>query len=61
MHKNFAEKIKDERLDLGMTITELAKKIGITRETVTAWEKGLYLPNAINLRKLEKFFNKKFN
>ncbi len=40
-----ADRIKKLREDKGMTQTELAKKLGITRSSVNAWEMGISVPS----------------
>ncbi len=40
-----AERIKKLREDQGMTQTMLAKKLGITRSSVNAWEMGISVPS----------------
>ena len=45
------ENIRDKRLDLHMTMQELADKVGVTQSTINKWEKG-YI-NDIPIHKLE--------
>lgn len=40
-----AERIKKLREQNGLTQTELAKKLGITRSGVNAWEMGISVPS----------------
>ena len=40
-----ADKIKALREQSGMTQSELAKKLGITRSSVNAWEMGISVPS----------------
>ncbi len=40
-----ADRIKKLREDKRMTQTELAKKLGITRSSVNAWEMGISVPS----------------
>lgn len=39
-----ARKIKFYRLAKGMTASELARKIGVTRQSISAYEKGIQFP-----------------
>ncbi len=39
------EKIAGKRKDLGMTQTEFAEKMAVTRQTVSRWEAGAVLPD----------------
>lgn len=40
-----ADKIKHLREQLGLTQSDLAKKLGITRSSVNAWELGISVPS----------------
>ena len=40
-----ADKIKSLREQLGLTQSDLAKKLGITRSSVNAWEMGISVPS----------------
>lgn len=46
-----AQRISDTIEDGSITITELAKTIGITRQQVTRWKDGTSDPTATNLQK----------
>ncbi|WP_209591479.1 helix-turn-helix transcriptional regulator [Methanococcus voltae] len=50
-------KIKVFRAMNDLTQDELAKKIGVTRQTISAIEKGKYDPSLIIAFKLSKLFN----
>ncbi|MCS3901557.1 helix-turn-helix transcriptional regulator [Methanococcus voltae] len=52
-------KIKVFRAMNDLTQDELAKKIGVTRQTISAIEKGKYDPSLIIAFKLSKLFNVK--
>lgn len=52
-----AEKVKALREQSGMTQTELAKRLGITRSSVNGWEMGLALPATSTLVDLAKIFH----
>lgn len=45
-------RIKDIRLEKGMTLAEFGKIFGATKGNVKAWEKGRTLPNKERLRKI---------
>ncbi len=51
--KNCAEK---ERLRVGLTQVELAEKVGVTRQTIIAIEKGDYTPSVALALRLAKVF-----
>lgn len=40
-----ADKIKYLRMQIGLTQSDLAKKLGITRSSVNAWEMGISVPS----------------
>lgn len=42
----FSERLKDLRIDAGMTSDQLAKRIGVTKSTISFWENGVNEPKA---------------
>lgn len=51
-----AEKIKSLREQREMTQAELAKKLGITRSSVNAWEMGISVPSTQYIVELASLF-----
>lgn len=51
-----ADKIKFFREENGMTQAELAKRLGITRSSVNAWEMGISTPSTQYLLELSRIF-----
>ncbi len=51
-----ADKIKMLREKSGTTQAELAKKLGITRSGVNAWEMGISVPSTQYIVKLAEYF-----
>lgn len=49
--------IKTLREQKGMTQSELAKMLGITRSSVNAWEMGISAPSTQYIVELASFFN----
>lgn len=49
-----SQNIKKERLKRGMNQTELAERIGVTRQTVSSWERGISFPDIPMLMKLSE-------
>lgn len=52
-----AEKIKHLREQNGLTQVALAKKLGITRSSVNAWELGISIPSTQYIVELALLFN----
>lgn len=52
-----ADRIKQVRERNKMTQTELAKRIGITRSGVNAWEMGISVPSTQYIVELAQMFN----
>ena len=60
MRKNmyaFPDIIKDLRTQAGLTQSDLAKKLSITRSSVNAWEMGLSAPSIPLIVELSKLFH----
>lgn len=51
-----ADKIKALREQLRMSQSELARKIGITRSSVNAWEQGISVPSTPYIVQLSEIF-----
>ncbi len=48
----FSENLRAIRKSKGFTQEELALKVNVVRQTVSKWEKGLSVPDAITLQKI---------
>ncbi len=53
--------IKVERAILSITQDDLAKKIGVSRQTINSIEANRYVPSTVLALKLSKVFNKPVN
>lgn len=51
-----ADRIKQLREQAGMTQAELAKRLGITRSSVNAWEMGISVPSTQCIVELSRQF-----
>lgn len=51
-------RIKVERAILDITQDDLAKRIGVSRQTINSIEKGRYVPSTVLSLKLSTVFNK---
>ncbi|MGB1240911.1 MAG: helix-turn-helix transcriptional regulator [Chitinophagales bacterium] len=54
-------RLKIERAILNLTQEELAKKMGVSRQTINSIEKNRYVPSTILALKLSKIFDKTVN
>jgi transcriptional regulator with XRE-family HTH domain len=52
-----ADKIRELRLARNMTQESLARRLGITRNTVNSWEQGYSAPSVMGLVEIAKYFN----
>lgn len=57
MRNSLNERIHDLRERTGMTQTELAIRLGVTRSCVNAWEMGVSKPSLENLKALSRIFH----
>lgn len=57
------EEVKNDvhiiRMDAGITQEDLAGKVGVSRQTIIAIEKGNYVPSVLLAIKIAKFFGMK--
>lgn len=51
------ERIKELRVSRGMTQSNLAKIMAVTRSSVNAWEMGISVPTAAKLVELSLYFH----
>ena len=54
-------RLKIERAILDLTQEELAKKIGVSRQTINSIEANRYVPSTVLALKLSKLFGKSVN
>jgi putative transcriptional regulator len=54
-------KLKVERAIHNLTQEDLAKKIGVSRQTINSIEKNRYIPSTILALKISNVFNKNVN
>ena len=53
----FEDRIKDLRLNRGLSQVELAKELFVTKQSVSNWENGNIIPSVEVLMKIAKFFS----
>ena len=54
-------RVKVERAELDITQDDLAKMIGVSRQTINSIEKNRYVPSTVLALKLSKVFGKNVN
>jgi len=54
-------KLKIERAIKNLTQDELAKQIGVSRQTINSIEKGRYVPSTVLALKISRVFGKPVN
>ena len=54
--KTFAQKLKEERKNIGLTQGQLAEKLGLSMRIITAYEKNEKKPRISTVKKLATFF-----
>ena len=52
MTERLANRLKEQRTELGLTQAELAEKVGVTRKTVNTVENGVFVPSTLLAIKL---------
>ena len=57
MMLNIADRIKYLRDKAGMTQTDLAKKLGVSRSAVNAWEMSMSFPSTANIIEMTRIFH----
>ena len=59
MKEFVGNRVFELRKDRNMTQEEIAAKLGVTRQTIIAIEKGNYTPSVLLALKIARFFKKK--
>ena len=49
--------LRKTRQELGMTMVDLAVRVGVSLPTITAWERGVSKPSPEHMRKLLQVLN----
>ena len=57
VNMTLAEKLKEARKNAGLTQTELAEKLCVSRQAITKWEAGNGIPDVENLKALSQVLN----
>jgi putative transcriptional regulator len=59
MKEVIRNKVAELRLKANITQEEMGEKVGVSRQTIIAIEKGNYTPSVLLALKIADFFNKK--
>ena len=59
MSEHIVSKVSEFRKELEVTQEDLAKEVGVSRQTIIAIEKGNYVPSLMLGLKIANFFKKK--
>jgi len=54
---NLGNRIKELRIENGLTQPQLAEKVGVSKAVISFWENGINEPKASYVVKLAKCFN----
>lgn len=57
MKENISIRLKELRIENGLSQQKLAKEINVTQKAIDFWEKGINEPKASYIIKLAKYFN----
>ena len=56
VRKEFAYRLKDLRMEKGLTLKQLSEHIGVSFNTISRWEREERVPNIENIVALAEFF-----
>ena len=52
----FAKRVKEQRIKKGLSQPQLAEDIGLTKQTISLWERGVRRPDFETMNKLAQYF-----
>lgn len=52
----FVERLKELRIEKGLSLVQLAKETGISKSAISFWENGNRIPTALHIITLAKYF-----
>lgn len=52
----FSDRVREIRIARGLSQVQLAKKLGVTKQTISNWENGNILPSIDMIIKISEFF-----
>ena len=57
----FADRVKEQRLKRGLSQPQLAEDIGLTKQTISLWERGVRRPEFETMLRVADYFGVSFN
>lgn len=55
--KIFCERLKELRLEKGLSTTALGKILNVSNSTISRWESGIIIPSIEHLYNIAKYFD----
>ena len=52
--------LRELRIDLGLSVIDVANLLGFSRQSVYNWERGLGLPSTEDIEKFEEVYGERF-
>jgi transcriptional regulator with XRE-family HTH domain len=52
----FATRVKEERIKKGLSQPQMAEDIGLTKQTISLWERGVRRPDFETMNKVADYF-----
>lgn len=53
--------LKAARVNAGLTQEEAGRRIGVSKDVISNWERGISYPDVIELRKIEEAYHVPYN
>ncbi|WP_288802562.1 helix-turn-helix transcriptional regulator [uncultured Dialister sp.] len=53
--------LKAARVNAGLTQEEAGQRIGVSKDVISNWERGISYPDVIELRKIEEAYHVTYN
>ena len=52
--------LRELRIDLGLSVIDVANLLGFSRQSVYNWERGIQLPSVEDIEKFESVYGERF-
>ncbi len=53
--------LRAARINVGLSQTEAAKKIGVTKDIISNWERAKSFPNAMQIKKIQDLYGVRYD